>query len=165
MYKQKGREPMTDYEVANTPINEEMLRFRIKRLDDQIRVEFDLIGHRMTWLVISQSFLFSAVSLTVNNSVNPSAVKISELLRWLIPIIGIITCISVGLATFAARSVINKLKRQRDPLESQDPTDYQLESIGVRSSSWEHKIGNIPSLILPWVLCIAWFLVFLWNIL
>lgn len=158
MYKQKGREPMTDCEVANTPINEEMLRFRIKRLDDQIRVEFDLIGHRMTWLVISQSFLFSAVSLTVNNSVNPSAVKISELLRWLIPIIGIITCISVGLATFAARSVIDKLKSQRDPLESQEP-------IGVRSASWEHKIGNIPSVILPWVLCIAWFLVFLWNIL
>jgi hypothetical protein len=107
--------------------------------------------------------LFSAVSLTVNNSVNPSAVKISELLQWLIPIIGIITCSSVGLATFAARSVINKLKTQRDHLEVEAATDYQLESIGVRSTSWEHKIGNIPSLILPWILCIAWFLVFLWN--
>ena len=138
-----------------------MLRFRIKRLDDQIRVEFDLIGHRMTWLVISQSFLFSAVSLTVNNLVNPSAVKISELLRWLIPIIGIITCSSVGLATFAALSVITNLKEQRDNLEDKAKDD--LELIGVRITSWEHKIGNIPSLILPWILCIAWLLVLLWN--
>ena len=115
----------------------------------------------MTWLVISQSFLFSAVSLTVNNLVNPSAVKISELLRWLIPIIGIITCSSVGLATFAALSVINNLKRQRDDLEDKAKDD--LELIGVRITSWEHKIGNIPSLILPWILCIAWLLVLLWN--
>jgi len=35
---------------------------RLERIDEQIRMEYDLMGQRMSWMVISQSFLFSAIA-------------------------------------------------------------------------------------------------------
>jgi len=131
---------------------------RLKRLDDQIRMEYDLMGQRMSWMVISQSFLFSAVALTANNSVDPSMRKVLSLLRLLMPFVGILSCLFSMAAIFAARSVINRLKTLRNRLEDlfEQQNGDGFDRLGVRQTDWQHSFGNFPTSFLPLTLIGVW---------
>jgi hypothetical protein len=135
---------------------------RLKRIDEQIRMEYDLMGQRMSWMVISQSFLFSAIALTANSSVDPSMRKVIELLRLLIPFVGILTCLFAIASIFAARSVINRLKNLRDSLEDalylQNNQD-KFYKLGVRQNEWQHSFGNFPTSFLPFTLVSIWLMI------
>ena len=113
-------------------------------------------------MVISQSFLFSAIALTANSSVDPSMRKVIELLRLLIPFVGILTCLFAIAAIFAARSVINRLKNLRDSLEDalylQNNQD-KFYKLGVRQNEWQHSFGNFPTSFLPFTLVSIWLMI------
>lgn len=72
------------------------------RLDGMIRTNLDLVGQRMGWLLISQSFLFTALVLAAANIGRayeglPKHVPYGDILQHLlliIPSIGMLTTIS-----------------------------------------------------------------------
>jgi len=79
---------------------------RLNMIDAQLRHEDDLIGLRMSWLVISQSFLFGTFATLVGlRSVTGTAADAVRLLLLLIPTVGvfvpILVLVSVGAATYA----------------------------------------------------------------
>jgi len=132
---------------------------RIERLDYHIRMEYDLMGQRMSWMVISQSFLFSAVALTANSSVDRSMHQVIELLRLLIPFIGVLSCLLSSAAIIAARSAINRLKHLRDALEDTFSVEYGIDKLGVRQSEWQYSFGNFPTSFLPFTLSFVWLII------
>ncbi len=79
---------------------------RLNMIDAQLRHEDDLIGLRMSWLVISQSFLFGTFATLVGlRSVAGTAADAVRLLLFLIPTVGVfvpvLVLVSVGAATYA----------------------------------------------------------------
>jgi len=87
-------------------MNEGSLIDRLNMIDAQLRHEDDLIGLRMSWLVISQSFLFGTFATLVGmRSVAGTAEEAVKLLLLLIPTVGvfvpILVLVAVGAATYA----------------------------------------------------------------
>lgn len=134
----------------------------ITRLDSQIRSEFDVINQRMNWLMVAQSFLFIAyANVWVGLSRNFNAIL--SKLSIIIPAIGIIMAIIVRLAIWAAHIVISRVKDERTRFEQGHPayTDYQ---ISVHRKQKEHRLGNLPAQILPFVFIAAWGALLYWTI-
>lgn len=143
--------------MANiTDVTDEDLRFRLVRCDAQIRIEFDLIGYRMTWLMTSQAFLFAAFTVCVT-APQPRLRLLAEWLQFVLPSVGVISALVVALAILAAHRVVERLKPTREALEKL-ATLKGFETLGVGVESREHAWGNLPSRILPWVLVTAWLL-------
>ncbi len=130
------------------------LEFRLKRFDELIRIEFDLVGYRMTWLMTSQSFFFAAFALCAVTSGTPYPIIVFALLITL-PLIGALSAHLVSRAIDAAHKEIVKLKDGRDRLEG-DAGLHGYEKLGVSSDSHIHEYGNSPSRRLPLLLVISW---------
>lgn len=138
-------------------LTEESCRFRLGRFDGQIRIEFELIGHRMTWLVISQSFLFSAFATTLGLADRADGVgHATKALRLLLPWLGMLAALLAGIAIAAAHAVIIRLKGRRDDLEQEAERAFGYDRLGVSGSTWPHLFGNAASVLLPWVLVAVW---------
>lgn len=132
--------------------NEE-IKYRLDRLDALIKFEFDLIGYRMTWLVVSQSFLFTAFSVAASNHMNH---PILGRMLWLLPSVGICVSAIVYFAILAAHSVVRKLKGIRKPLEETANKQFSCEKASVEADRWEHMLGNVPPYTVPLILTLAW---------
>ena len=136
---------------------------QIGRLGEGIKSQFDLIGVRMTWLVLSESFSFSAFTLTVANY-DPAHrfAEIQLYLIWALPIVG------VGLAAFvfagirAAHSATLKLKRQREVLMTRLPEVLRVDLIS--SASPEHWWGEVPQHAIPPIFFVVWLGVLIWLV-
>lgn len=145
--------------MSSIPVpSEEALNRRLIRLDAQIRIEYDLIGHRVSWLLVSNSFLLAAFAVSLNNSSPPGSVnsRLIQILVWLLPVIGIVSCYVVAHAVRAAHAVINELKGLRDPLEDLASKHFSYERLGIGKQTWYHIAGNRPPTLLPWVTAIVW---------
>ena len=85
---------------------EESLTAKLNMIAAQMRHEDELIGLRMSWLVISQSFLFGTFATLVGlKSLVGTAADAVRLLLILIPAVGVflpvLVLVAVGAATYA----------------------------------------------------------------
>jgi hypothetical protein len=87
-------------------MNEQLLIAKLNMIAAQINHEDDLIGVRVSWMVISQSFLFGTfvALLGLKGVVGPEAGAVMLLLT-LIPLVGmflpVLVLVAVGAATYA----------------------------------------------------------------
>ena len=131
---------------------------RLTLLETRLAHEFNLAGHRMSWLVTSQAFLFTAwvqLSRVAEQSLPRTSFERSrmDLLFTLIPCIGIITAIAGGVATWAAMRMTDYLVTDRADFDG----DLGLRDMSpLRESSWTRWIGQMPPGILPASFVIAW---------
>lgn len=139
------------------PVLEESLSRRLTRLDSQLKIEYELIGQRVSWLLVSNSFLFGAFVVGLNN-VNPNTnvQKLIHVLILAIPVIGLTSSVLVALAVRAAHEVISDLKAVRDRVEEEAYRAFSYERLGVQSKSWPHVVGNWPPTLLPPLFAIVW---------
>ena len=87
------------------PLDQDLLIARLNMIAADIRHEDNLIGMRMSWLVISQSFLFGTfVTLVRERTVVGAATGAVRLLLILIPLV------AVGAASYA----ISQWRAERD---------------------------------------------------
>ena len=77
------------------------------RLDAHIRFEFELTAHRMTYLVIAESFLFPTLILALACSSNPNVHPLIMRVISIVPWFGIL------LATIVLASVICSISLTR----------------------------------------------------
>lgn len=143
------------------------IALKIQRTDTQIRSEFDLVSHRMSWLMMSQSFLFIAYANLMSGLSNIGLDHLHKPLFglcYIIPIVGMLMTIFVGVGIHAALSVANKLKNERKRFELNHPTLCTLYKTTVHRDWWEHIAGNVPSYCLPSMFFLAWVVCFVWFI-
>src|SRR6266542_1937802 len=108
-------------------MDEEALIARLNMIGTEIRHEDDLISQRMSWLVISQSFLCGTFATLVGRKsvAGPAAVAIRFLLA-LIPLVGVFLPVLVLLAMGAASSAISQWQAEHDRIRAM-PEAKQLD--------------------------------------
>jgi hypothetical protein len=128
---------------------------QIARLGEGLKAEFDLITGRITWLMISEAFIFSAFATAVANY-RPDHPAIGGLrfLAWVLPFVGMILAVCVYVAILAALSAIDTLKRQRERMMAGLPAQLRIDLISVRSQ--QQRWGNLPAYVLPPILFLVW---------
>jgi hypothetical protein len=107
---------------------------QIARLGEGLKAEFDLIAGRMSWLVISESFIFSAFA-TATASYRPDhpLVGVLRYLDWILPFVGMLLAASVYAAILAAlrRLAGRALPVDEEPGEHQPEADHQGDEDGT----------------------------------
>jgi hypothetical protein len=128
---------------------------QIARLGEVLKAEFDLVAARMSWLVIAESFIFSAFA-TAAASYRPDhpLVGVLRYLAWVLPFVGMSLAACVYVAIFAAQSAVRTLKRQRDRMMGGLPPQLRIDLISA--SSRQEWWGNVPTLVIPPVLFLIW---------
>jgi hypothetical protein len=128
---------------------------QIARLGEGLKAEFDLIAGRMSWLVIAESFIFSAFA-TATASYRPDhpVAGVLRYLAWILPFIGMFMAVCVYVALLAAQSAVHTLKTQRDRMMAGLPKHLQIDLIAARSR--QQFWGNLPTTTIPFVLFLVW---------
>jgi hypothetical protein len=128
---------------------------QIARLAEGVKWEFDLIASRMSWLVIAESFIFSAFATAIANSRpdHPQAAGLGYLIR-VMPVVGMFLAAFVYMAILAAHRAIGTLKTQREAMIDRLPAPLRIDLIatGSRVQMW----GNLPTHIIPPLLFAVW---------
>ena len=128
---------------------------QIARLGEGLKAEFDLIAGRMSWLVIAESFIFSAfATVTASYRADHPAIGVLRYLAWVLPIIGMVLAACVYVAILAALSAVDSLKIQRDRMMAGLPGQLRIDLISAHSrKEWW---GNLPAHVIPPVLFLVW---------
>ena len=136
---------------------------QIARLGEGLKAEFDLIAGRMSWLVIAESFIFSAFA-TATASYRPDHPLAGRLryLGWILPFIGMFMAACVYVAILAALSAVHTLKNQRDRMMAGLPSRLRIDLISAHSR--EQLWGNLPTHTIPALLLLVWAVAYLFAI-
>ena len=122
----------------------------------QIRHEDGLIGQRISWLVISQSFLFGTfVALVVQKGVVGPAARAVKLLLILIPLVGVLAPVIVLVAVGAAIYAIAQWRAEHDRL-SATPEARQLDWPDLTHQTSVEVLGHLLPIAIAVVLALAW---------
>jgi hypothetical protein len=128
---------------------------QVARLHEGVKAEFDLIAGRMSWLVIAESFIFSAFAGAIS-SYRTDHPRIGELkyLILVLPFVGMFLSACVYTAILAAHSAIGILKCERDRMIARLPSGLQIDLIS--NASRVQWWGNLPTHVIPPVLFLIW---------
>ena len=96
-------------------------RERLLRLDAHIRFEFELTAQRMTYLAITESFLFSTFILALANSSSPNVYPLLIRVISMVPWFGILLAAIVLASVIGSILLTRKLRRERFILEGEIP--------------------------------------------
>jgi hypothetical protein len=129
---------------------------------ERIEHEDNLIVQRLSWLMGSQSFLFTAYAITTNGLTNldPKAagryLEQAILLFRLIPTVAISAAVLIGISILAALRAIRQIRRL-----------YQAKSISpeippIQTAATTRLLGLSAPLLLPLLFISVW-LVLLFN--
>jgi hypothetical protein len=128
---------------------------QLGRIAEAMRIEIDLVGMRLTWLVISESFIFSAFAVAIANY--EAGGRLAAVLRymlWTMPLVGMLLAGCVYAAILAAHSAGQRLMAERERLMERLPAHLHISFISSRSR--EYWWGNLPPRIIPPLLCVLW---------
>ena len=147
--------PSGDDVISFVPGDVPHILSQIARLGEGLKAEFGLITGRMSWLVIAESFIFSAFATAIA-SYRPDHPVVGGLrfLAWILPFVGMLLAVCVYVAILAALSAIDTLKDQRDRMIAGLPSHLRIDLISARSrKEWW---GNLPAYVIPPVLFLVW---------
>jgi hypothetical protein len=137
---------------------------QLQRLDAAIHKEYTLVSDRMSWMVTSESFIFTAFIIAAVNYTNSILLKfLVGSFLILMPLLGIFLAGIVKKAIDAAHSAADNLKEERDKLEKKLPEKLRIKPISSKVP--EHSAGNLPPMYLPFVIIGVWAALFLVTIL
>jgi hypothetical protein len=130
----------------------------------RIEHEDNLILQRLSWLVASQSFLFTAYAIVLNGlAVPPPPPTVAEfiaqqqLLFRLIPVVGALTCALIYVSILAAVRAMRLLRRAYRSRFGQE--DASVPPIQVSAPT--RNFGLAAPLVLPLVFVAVWLLLWM----
>jgi len=131
---------------------------------ERIEHEDNLIVQRLSWLVASQSFLFTAYAIVTNGLTTqppqPACIHFSDqlqLLFQLIPIVGTLTCLLIYISILAA---VMSMRRLRNSYHSRFGSDeHDLPPIMTRPPI--RLFGHSAPVLLPLVFIIVWLVIWM----
>jgi hypothetical protein len=127
-----------------------LLLTQLTRIGVAIDKELTLISERMSWLVISESFIFSAFTTAVANLAK-GTVLIT--FAYLMPLVGFLLALLVYPGLLAAHITAKSLKRERHQFELKLPEDLQVKLLAPKR---EHVLGSVPAFVIPVMLLLVW---------
>jgi hypothetical protein len=151
---------------VNTPSLEE---YPLTPLDyynvvrSRIEHEDNLVVQRLSWLVASQSFFFTAYAIVTNGlATQPQSIRTHfmeqlELLFRLIPIVGTLTCTLIYISILAAVFSMNRL---RDSYRSRFPADEKAMP-PIMTHRPIRLFGNSAAVLLPLVFITVWLVIWM----
>jgi hypothetical protein len=133
-----------------TPDETDHLLTQLTRIGIGIDKELTLIGERMSWLNISESFIFSAFTVAVANH---EKTMVLEIVACLMPLVGFLLALFVYPALLAAHLTAKRLKAERHQFELKLPEDLQVKLLAPKR---EHFLGSVPAFVIPGMLLLVW---------
>ena len=135
--------------------------YALDRIDKQLEIELNLINARMSWLVISESFLFNAFVGAGSDSIRPPGVGLA--IQIAMCVIGFVIAKSVRSAVRAALDVIEDRKKERKPIEGcllaamkEHVRNPALKLPSVDREDPRHKDGTVPARYIPVSVMYGW---------
>jgi hypothetical protein len=147
-------------------------------VETMIGHEFALIGNRMTWLSISQSFLFGAYASIATDphregvfrsltSSRESGDFTADLILFLVPVVGALFAFAARRGVSAAQKVLEDLMECRGALTEKinfgiDRRELKgIPILGISSQRPKHLqstvvSGDLPLVLLPWGMGLIW---------
>jgi hypothetical protein len=148
-------EPPGDDVVSFEPSDVPHVLAQIARLGEGLKAEFDLIAGRMSWLVIAESFIFSAfAAAAANYRPDHPLIGVLRYLACVLPFVGMLLAACVYVAVLAALSAVDTLKNQRDRMMAGLPGQLRIDLISARSR--QQWWGNLPAHVIPPALFLVW---------
>lgn len=152
------------YWIETTLTSKELLSI----IQSEYQVENNLISHRMSWYVASQSFLMASFA------VSGGAKHSFPWLTTLIPALGIVTSIITFFALLAAIGAIRNIYDYRESVLSRDSTLQKIEIFTKRHRlkrdttwlkfwfriGWIDTLGLLPPVLTPVIFFAAWITAF-----
>ena len=140
-------------------MDENSLIARLNMIAAQIMHEDNLIGQRMSWLVISQSFLFGTFATLVGLRVVVSeAAGAVRLLIILIPLVGVMLPVLVLVAMGAATYAISQWRAERDRILEM-PEAKQLDWPRLKHQSRVNLLGQLLPFAVSLGFLLAWIVI------
>jgi hypothetical protein len=127
-----------------------LLLTQLARIGVAIDKELTLMSERMSWLVISESFIFSAFTVAVANH-EKSMVLVA--FACLMPIVGFLMALLVYPGLLAAHTTAKSLKEERHHYELRLPEGLQVK---LRAPTRAHLLGSVPAFVIPVMLLLVW---------
>jgi hypothetical protein len=160
-----GSEEMSSEEVKSLAI----LRGNVERIEALVSHEYSLIGNRMVWFAISESFLFGAFASFAKDKAVFS-VGLGWMLLWGIPLVGILFAFAAFISVRAAGRVLEVLDQARgnilqkmnlalkkhghDPVPTIGNEEQRVSFNPLLKRTIAH--GNFPQNVLPISMIVVW---------
>jgi hypothetical protein len=134
-------------------------QYRLVR--QQIEHEDNLVNQRLSWLLGSQSFLFTAYAISVNG---PPQIRSRELethvglLLILLPLVSIISALLIGLTVWAGMWTMQKLRRTYGQRFTKT---FARELPPIQSTGGALFLGHFAPIFLPALFIVIWLLLIL----
>ena len=128
----------------------------------QLEHEDGLMVNRLSWLVASQSFLFTAYAIVLNSvpqAQSTATTPRQELLRNLLPVLGLTTSGLIYLGVLAGMCVCTALRRL---LREHRGRGAAIGGV-ILGTATTYSLGLAAPLLLPPLFFVAWTTLLLWS--
>lgn len=116
--------------------------------------EDDLINHRLNWLLMTQTILFAAYGLLLDNqpdtTANDNLGRNVDALIKVLPYLGIAVSGLIFLGVLGAVGAMYALRRNRTK---------EVKEMDIDAALWTSILGQLTGLLLPIVFIAAWLFV------
>jgi hypothetical protein len=144
------------------PENDDLIgiwKYALDRIDKQLEIELNLISARMSWLVISESFLFNAFVGAGGDYIKPPGVGMA--IQLVVAVMGFLIARFVNSAVSAALEVIDQRQVERGPMEQRllvlmKAADKAIALPSVSREDKRNQNGSIPAQRIPSLLMLGW---------
>ena len=134
----------------------------------RIEHEDNLVVQRLSWLVASQSFLFTAYAIVTNGLATQPALQPGcerflaqlQLLNQLIPVVGTLTSVLIYVSILAA---VASMRRLRNSYHSRFPDDEKGVP-AIMTCAPIRLLGHSASVLLPLVFITIWLVLWIHGI-
>lgn len=132
------------------------------RLDTHIADEYQWIGQRISWLLVTNSFLLLSFISAANFLVSAAAAaytRLAVVFMLGVPVVGIGSSILVFIGVLAAQWMVKSFKTARDTVQRAFegvPFPYQVPPMGTVTGSWPNVFGKAASYCMPIFLILLW---------
>ena len=113
-----------------------------EKYQHRLEFEHELINHRITWLLASQSLLFTAFALAPKQNSSYNFLRIIAIVGPVLAFFIAVTILASYLAKFNARKILTEKTRQ------------SKVQVGVKT--WITVMAGVAELALPIVFIVAW---------
>jgi hypothetical protein len=119
-----------------------------------LKREHGLANSRMTWMLTSQGFLFTAFGV-INSKTASLEPDLLQALRVAIPSVGLTVSVAALIGILGTNAAVSYYRNAWDSKHEKVWTRFPLPS----GDKIPHALGLFSTLIIPLIICFAWLLV------
>lgn len=128
-----------------------LLEYQLDRVDQQTKLEAELINYRVQWLLLTQSFIFAGYFLKLPNG-SPLEANLPRILF----LIGIVSSVSIAASLFIAFVIAAKRRIARHSIEiALRNVGYNYLSV-AKPNSVANILGAMPPLTISVLIFVSW---------